>query len=147
MEDTYGKGHGQEHEHIQVAESSTRASVAITSDPSRMSCLTSTTDTIWTTKTDEDLSEHDALDHLITRVLLIPDVPVLMKPDDHDTTTTMDIDHTYRFIQAVIAPVASPWRKPGPKEPVCTLSGKTPPAGFSWSFQIKVRVCSEPVEL
>ena len=63
-----GMGHGQEHEQVMnFAESSTCASVAITSDPSRVSCLTSRTDTILTTTTtttttDEYRSEHEAFD-------------------------------------------------------------------------------------
>ena len=91
----HGHGHGQEHEQeFDVAEPSACASVAITSDPSRVSCSTSTTETVLKTTIDDDRSEHEALDP-ITQAVLIPDVSVLMKPHDHDTTTTMDINRTY----------------------------------------------------
>ena len=63
MKGTYGKGHGHGQEHEQnFAESSTCASVAIPPDPSRVACFTSTNETILTTSTDDNRSEHDALD-------------------------------------------------------------------------------------
>ena len=143
MKGTYGRGHkhGQEHgQFTDSGESSTCASVALTFDPSRVSCSSSTIGTVFTTTIGNNRSEHEALDP-ITQVVLIPDVPVSMKPHDHVTTTTTTTNTDTGFIQPVIAPLASFWRKPRSKEPACTQWGKTPPSGFSWSSQIQVRVC------